>query len=114
MATARFNPAGPVYGVPVQTRRGQRDPGTDAGSASAAAGWNGLAKNPSVNPTQLTPDANNHGVLSALLRAEKILLPVKTQQLAHAKGDPKPFTTAMQKLIKDKNPTGIAMRCRAR
>ncbi len=45
--------------------------------------------------------ANNHGFLSSVLRAEKILLPDEKQKLAHTKGDPKPFTTAMQKLIKE-------------
>lgn len=46
--------------------------------------------------------ANNHGFLSAVLRSEKILMPAEKQKLAHTKGDLKPFTTAMQKLIKAK------------
>lgn len=46
--------------------------------------------------------ANNHGFLSAVLRAEKILIPDENQKLSHTQGDPKPFTTAMQKLIKEK------------
>ncbi len=42
-----------------------------------------------LNNLDQSKSANNHGFLSAALRAEKILLPGEKQKLVHSKGDSK-------------------------
>lgn len=53
-------------------------------------------------PLYNSTSANNHGFLAAALRAEKVLGTVDGHPLSHTLGNIKTFTTAMNKLIKDK------------